>query len=145
MNVAAALKSEISRVSRKELKSETEPLRKASSNHRSDIAALKRRVAELERLISKLSKASSKSPVAEPEPGESDIKLRFRAAGFAKKRQTLGLSAKDMGALVGVSGLTIYNWESGKSRPRASQLASIDKVRKMGKREAAAALESAAG
>lgn len=145
MNVAAALKSEISRVSRKELKSETASLKKASSTQRSDIAALKRRVAELERLISKLSKSTAKASAVEPASGEFDIKLRFRAAGFAKKRQSLRISAKDMGTLVGVSGLTIYNWESGKSRPRASQLPAIDKVRKMGKREVAAALESAGG
>ena len=43
--------------------------------------------------------------------------------------------------LVGVSGLTIYNWESGTNRPRASQLPAIAAVRRMGKREALARLE----
>ena len=36
--------------------------------------------------------------------------------------------------------LTIYNWESGKSRPRAAQLESLVSLRGLGKREALAKL-----
>jgi DNA-binding transcriptional regulator YiaG len=46
-----------------------------------------------------------------------------------------------MGALVGVSAQTIYNWEGGTTRPRAEQLAAIAAVRKMGKREVKARLD----
>jgi len=42
---------------------------------------------------------------------------------------------------VGVSAQTIYNWETGTSRPRAEQLAVIAAVRKMGKREVKARLD----
>ena len=41
---------------------------------------------------------------------------------------------------VGVSGLTVYNWEAGTARPRASHLAAIAALRSMGKKEAAARL-----
>ena len=58
--------------------------------------------------------------------------------------QQLGLSAADYGRLVGVSALTIYNWESGKSRPRRAQFAAIVAVRGIGKREAADRLASLA-
>jgi hypothetical protein len=34
----------------------------------------------------------------------------------------------------------VYHWETGKSRPRAAQLAAIAAVRKLGKREVAARL-----
>jgi DNA-binding transcriptional regulator YiaG len=47
-----------------------------------------------------------------------------------------------MGALVGVSAQTVYNWEAGKSRPRQQQLAAIAAIRKLGKREAQARLAS---
>jgi len=57
------------------------------------------------------------------------------------QRTRLGLSAPEMGALVGVSAQTIYNWEAGKSRPRAEQLAIIAAVRKMGKRKVKARLD----
>ena len=40
------------------------------------------------------------------------------------------------GKLVGVSPLTIFNWEKGKNRPQAAQLAALVAVRGIGKREA---------
>ena len=44
--------------------------------------------------------------------------------------------AADYAELVGVSGLTIYNWEHGRTKPRAQQLGQWAKVRGIGKREA---------
>lgn len=143
MKFAATLKSEISRLSRKELKSVTESLKKSASTQRVETSQLKKRISELERLVARLTKTA-----AQPAPLATDFempaKLRFRPAGFAKKRAALGLSAREMGQLVGVSGLTIYNWEAGKAKPRASQMSAIDSVRKMGKRQAAAALAALA-
>jgi transcriptional regulator with XRE-family HTH domain len=52
----------------------------------------------------------------------------------------LGLSAAAVATLLGVSGQSIYKWEEGKTRPRASQLPAIAALRKMGKREANARL-----
>jgi transcriptional regulator with XRE-family HTH domain len=46
-----------------------------------------------------------------------------------------------MATLLGVSGQSIYKWEAGKARPRASQLPAIAKMREMGKREVAARLK----
>ena len=42
--------------------------------------------------------------------------------------------------MAGVSAQTIYNWEAGKSRPRAQQLAALGALRSMGKRQAKAQL-----
>jgi transcriptional regulator with XRE-family HTH domain len=66
--------------------------------------------------------------------------LRFSAKGLAAKRKRRDLSAAAMAALLGVSGQSIYKWEEGKTRPRASQLPAIAALRKMGKREANARL-----
>ena len=57
------------------------------------------------------------------------------------QRKRLGLSADNYARLVGVSSLTIYNWEHGKSRPRKEQLAALVAVRGIGKREALKKLE----
>ena len=57
------------------------------------------------------------------------------------QRERLGFSAADYAKLVGVSPVTIYNWEHGKSRPRKEQLAALAAVRGIGKREALAKLE----
>ncbi len=138
-NIASVLKEEIARVARKELRNETEKLKKASAQYRSDIAALKRRLAILEQQVSRLDKNAAKKMV---EPAESDElgRARFSAKGFCTLRAKLGLTAAQMGTLVGVSAQTIYNWETEKSTPRQSQMAAIVAVRGMGKREAAAHL-----
>lgn len=58
----------------------------------------------------------------------------------AALRKKLGLSAADMGKLIGVSAQSVYHWETGKTKPRASQLKAIAEVRKMGKRAVTAKL-----
>ena len=142
-NIASVLKGEIARVARKEVRGETQNLKSSSTQYRSDIVALKRRVLALERQLKGLSKAAAKksSAITPVDPAST---LRFSAKGLATKRQRLGLSAAEMAALLGVSAQSIYKWEDGKARPRTSQLPAIAAVRNMGKREAAARLESLA-
>jgi DNA-binding transcriptional regulator YiaG len=141
-NIASLLKDEIARVSRKELRGENQALKKASSQYRTDIAALKRRVTSLERLIARLAKnAGVKAPKTE-EDGESSGVQRFSAKGLAAQRRRLGLSAADVALLIGVSALSVYKWESGKTRPRESQMTGIGKLRALSKSQAAEALEA---
>ena len=131
---ANQLKTEIARIAKKEARSETQQLKKASAQHRSDIAALKRNISALQAMMKKLSKAQPK-PVLKvaKEPGTA---LRFRAGGFATLRKKLALSAEQMGKLIGVSAQSVYHWEAEKSRPRASQLPAIAAARKLTKKEA---------
>jgi len=65
---------------------------------------------------------------------------RFSPEAVAADRERLGLSAKQYGDIVGVSQMTIYNWEKGKSVPRNDQVAKWLTVAGMGKREAYDAL-----
>jgi DNA-binding transcriptional regulator YiaG len=139
-NIAALLKSEIARVARKETRAEIRALKKAGAQHRSEIAALKRRAASLEQQLKRLSKGASKRQ--EPREGDDGPQLRFSAKGFASQRRRLGLSAEECGALIGASALSVYNWEKGKVRPRDAHLPAIAVLRKMGKKEAAARLQS---
>ncbi len=137
---ANQLKSEIARLAKKEVRAETQALKKASAAYRGEIAALKRRIAGLEAQVKKLSKGAGRAKVLETADEDSASGLRFRVAGFAALRKKLGISAAEMGKLLGVSAQSVYHWETGKSKPRASQLAAIAAVRKMGKREVAAKL-----
>ena len=132
------MKSEIARIAKKEVRGETKQLKQASAKYRSEIAALKRQVASLEAAIKKLGKGQSK-PV-KVQADKTQDKLRFRAPGFVTLRKKLGLSAEQMGKLIGVSAQSVYHWEQGKSRPRASQLPAIAAVRKLGKKAALAKL-----
>ena len=139
-NVAGILKEEIGRVARKEIRSETETLKNASVQYRRDIAALKRQVADQEKRLAVLETlALKKTPIAEPADIE-DKTVRFSPKGLPKLRKRLGLSAADLAALTDVSTQSVYNWESGKTRPRKEQLAVIAALRGMGKKEVRARL-----
>lgn len=132
-NIASILKDEIARVARKEVRAQTAQLKAASAKHRAQIAALKRELEATRREL-KASRRSSGKAAAAPETDDGKA-LRFSAERFAGTRSKLGISAREMAALIGVSQLTVYKWEQGKARPRAAQLAKIAAVRKMGKRE----------
>jgi len=136
-NYATLLKEEIARLSRKELRKELDGLKKASTSYRSEIAALKRRTVSLEKEVKRLEKRSGK-PSAD---STAATRVRFSAKGLASKRRGLGLSAADMGMLLGVSAQTVYNWETGKTLPRTVQLSAISAIRKMGKRACRAKLK----
>ena len=137
-NFASQLKAEISRIAKRESRQETASLKKSASQARSDIAALKRRIGELEALVRRLAKTAPASAAASS--ADSQKTLRFRAGGFAALRTRLDLSAAHMAQLLGVSAQSVYHWESGKSRPRASQLGQIANLRKLGKKQVQARL-----
>jgi DNA-binding transcriptional regulator YiaG len=143
-NIASALKAEISRVARKEMRSDFETLRKATTSYRHEIAALKKRIQQIERQVKQGSKREHRSS-GEAADGADDRgagrQLRFSATRFAAQRKKLGLSAAKYAKLLNVSSLSIYKWESGQTRPRRAQLEAIAAIRNLGKREAAARLE----
>ena len=140
-NVASALKEEISRISRKEIRHELASLKKASTAYRSDIASLKRRVQELERELRKASGGERGVPVAANEDSVSPG-TRFSARSMASQRKRLGLSAAECGLLIGASAQSIYNWEEGKARPRVQHLPAIYALRTLRRRQANEILES---
>ena len=135
-NLLSTLNDQIRRLSRREVKAQTQTVRKVTAKYRRDIAALKREIASLTKVVKKLQKNEQKrSGTGAPEAGDTNG-MRFRADGLKTHRAKLGISAADYGKLVGVSGLTIYNWEAKKSKPRRGQLGKIASVRGIGKREA---------
>jgi len=138
--LAVALKDEIRRLARKEIKAQTAKQARAGAQYRHEIDRLKRQHRENEKRIAyleKLAQSNQRLPAVTPEPnGDS----RFSARSVRAQRQRSGLSAADYGRLVGVSPLTIYNWEQGKSRPRREQFAALIALRGIGKREAQAKL-----
>ena len=141
------LKTEITRLARKAVRAETAALKKSATQQRAAIAALRRQLEELQRSIKEIQKRAGKlggtdSGSASKAASAADTAVRFRADGLASHRERLGLSASDLGALIGVSGSTIYNWEQRKSRPARDQLARIAAVRSLGRREALRRLEA---
>jgi len=138
-NIAAVLKEEISRIARKEVRGATTSLKKASSQHRRDIAELKRQVSNLQGRVALLEKQVLQDVPAPAATADAEG-LRFTARGLRSQRKRLGLSAAEYGKLVGVTAQTVYSWENGLSRPRKQQLPALASIRPMGKREVQARL-----
>ncbi len=139
-DVASVLREEISRLARKEIRQQVGPLKKTNADLRRTVAAFKTEVAALRRGVRFLEKQEKRRLKAAPRASAAEG-VRFAARWVKADRARLELSANDYGHLVGVAGLTIYNWEKGKSKPRDKQLAAWAKVRGIGKREAWRRLE----
>jgi DNA-binding XRE family transcriptional regulator len=116
--LADQLKTEIARIAKKEVRAETRQLKKVSAQY----------------TVKKMGKVVPKPMLKIQEAPATG--LRFRAGGFASLRKKFGMSAEQMGKLIGVSAQSVYHWEAGKSRPRASQLSAIAAARKLTKSEA---------
>ena len=139
-NIAVTLRQEITRLARREIRSQTQGLRKASAQFRRDIAELKRHASELKSEVGRLGRRAGKDVA--PQITEADsARVRFTAKGVISQRKRLGISAADYGKLIGVTGHTIYKWEHGASRPRRAQLTALGSLRRLGKRVALARLE----
>lgn len=147
---AAAFKQEVVRMVRKEVKGELMALRKTNASQRSDIAGLKRDLKALIGQVKALHKAQQRTtsaPSSVPveaqtasKTGGGGRKFTFKPEVLAAKRETLGITQKDMATLLDASALSVWKWETGKATPRAAQLERIRVVLKLGKREALAKL-----
>ena len=139
-NVMSALKSEISRLARKEAKQVVAPVLKASSNYRGLIAGLRKQITALQNEVAALRRAA---PKAEKALATQEPQGRFWITGPGVKtlRKRLGLTQAQFGKLAGVSVPTIVNWErvDGKVEiRRKATMARLQELKGKGKREVAA-------
>ncbi len=141
-SLITSLKSEMTRIARKELKAELQPLRKATTSHRSEIAALKRLVKSLATEVKAIKR--TRRPLGKelsgPEESAKPNRIRFTAERFSALRAKLGLTQAEMARVLDASSLSVHKWEAGAVQPRAAQLEKIAAVMKLGKREARALL-----
>lgn len=145
-NLAATLKAEITRLARKEVRAETESLRKTVAALRVDLQATKKKLRELEAQPRTPARARPAPVVSsEGKPSAPDAKFRFSAKGLASNRKRLGLSADDFGRLVGATGRAVAGWERGANKPREKYLPAIAELRGVGKREVAKRLDALRG
>ncbi|MCG3136519.1 MAG: hypothetical protein HJJLKODD_00353 [Phycisphaerae bacterium] len=141
-NLAKVFKEEIRRLARKEVRQNIIAVKRLSTQHRRHLAELRRLQQQLVRRINQLESRSGKRQVDASDDSDSS-NVRYSAKWVKAHRDRLGLSAADYGRLLGVSGLTIYNWEKEKSKPRRKQLQALATIRTIRKREALRRLENA--
>ena len=118
---------EVRRLARKEVKAASETL-----------AAQQKTIRELTKRVDALEKKADK-PAETAIPAKSG-KARFSPKTIIKFRKKYGISQKGFAALLGVATFTVSHWELGKNRPRATQVAAISALTKLGKRKVAALL-----
>lgn len=129
-----ALREEIRKQARKELRASLEKTKKLVAVHRREIAQLKKSVADANKRIAFL-EACERKRIADAKNGD-DSTLRFSSKSVRTHRNRLDFSAAEYGNLMGVSAQTIYQWERGKSRPKKPQLVALSELRTIGKKEA---------
>ncbi len=141
-NVMKALKEEIARISRSEIKAALAPIKSVNASQRKYIADLRRQVAEMEKenkhVFRQLEKLGAAVP--QPEPEEDLGRTWITSAGVRSMRKRLRLSQKAFAELVGVSVPTVVNWESSKNTGklkirRKAISARLLEVKSMGIRE----------
>ncbi|HPP52075.1 MAG TPA: helix-turn-helix domain-containing protein, partial [Thermoguttaceae bacterium] len=116
-NLATTLRETIRRIARREVRAESKKARRALAQYRREIGQLKRQLQIAEKrlaLFEDLQReggAEKQFPLTETQP-----KFRFSPRWVRSQRARLGLSAEEYGKLLGVSRLTVYHWEKGKSR-----------------------------
>lgn len=135
-NVAELLKSEIARIARREVRKETKTLASVVRQQKAKIVALQKQLAA----VQKERKASHRKSLAiDPALTPSVVPRRrngqFRPDGLKQLRAEHKISAAVLSRILGVTVQSIYNWESGKTRPNVTQFEKIIILTNMGKRE----------
>jgi len=143
-NIGQALKAEIIRISRREIKSSVTSVHQSNVVLRKSVVDLRKRIATLESENKRLLKSSiiieEKNVKA---PSKVSKNVRITSSGIRKLRSKLGLSQEAFGKLLGVSTQGIYTMEHkvGRLKLRTKTFLNFLSVREMGKREALKRLE----
>lgn len=141
-NISSVLKTEITRLSRKEIKSSISPLQKNSSQLKKTISDLKKKISNLESEVKKLQSFHKKEVNAQVS-SEMPGKVRITSKTILAARKKLGLSQNQFAKLLGVSSQAVYIMENkgGKLNLRTNTMEKYQSIKGMGKREAKKILE----
>lgn len=129
-NFAAAMRAEITRVAKRQSRDDLAALKKSSNRYRTEIAELKRRLAAAERLILDIGKQLARVPSSMPEVSHLG-KVRFSGRSLRAQRERLGLTRAQLAPLMEVSVATLYNWETGHTRPGTQHIQAWARLRQM--------------
>ena len=137
-NVASVLKQEIARISKKEAKLVVAPIRKSAVRGWRGVAALKRRIAALEKETKLLRSQMASGPAAAAGKAEQAPRARITVKGVRGLQNRLGLTAEEFGKLLGVTSQAVYNWKKGTKalKLRMPTRQALMSLRGIGRREA---------
>ena len=147
-NVMSALKSEITRLARKEAKQVVAPVQRASTNYRGLIAGLRKQIDALQNEVAALRWAVPKAEKALAAAQKPAGRFWITGKGVRALRKRLGLTQAQFGKLAGVSVPTVIKWEGAKGKAPIrlkAAIARLQAIRGMGKKQAAEILGTGRG
>ena len=132
------LKSEISRLARKEAKQVVAPVKKVSANYRGLIAGLRKQIDALQNEVAALRRSAPKTEKALVKQ-EPQGRFWITGKGVKALRTRLGLTQRQFAGLAGVSSQAVFLWErnTGKINLRKAAAGKLQGLRGIGKRQAA--------
>jgi DNA-binding transcriptional regulator YiaG len=139
-DVASVLKEEMRRISRKEIAATTRKQSEQIKILKANVRNLKQQISDLESRLAKLTAENKRAEKASPAKAEVAT-IRVGPASIKKHRSRLKLSQADFGELIGVSSLTIWNWETGRTKPSDDNREKFAEIRDLGVRDVRALLE----
>jgi DNA-binding transcriptional regulator YiaG len=129
----STIKSEIQRLTKREIRATFVPLRREVRAMRLKLSGLSRGILSLNRMTKDLRLEETKPRLeANPEEVKASRLTPDRIRGLRKK---LGISMRELGVLTGSSLSSILSWEKGKFKPRGDKKAALVALRKLKKRE----------
>jgi len=137
-NIMSALKSEISRLAKKEAKQVIAPVKKASANYRGLIAGLRKQVDTLQGEVAALRRAAPKAEKVLDAAQAPEGRFWITGKGVKTLRKRMGLTQAQFGKLVGVSVPTIVNWEKVEGKidiRKKATMARLQEIKGKGKKE----------
>jgi len=133
--IEQTLKSEITRLAKKQLRATCLPLARGVRRLKRTVSALRKTVAVLARLGAEL-QAERQAQRAKLAAAPEEVKTARLSPGLIKKlRARLGITQGELAVLVGVSTSAVGSWEYGNAKPEGHNREALVALRKLGKRE----------
>ena len=139
--VETILKSEIIRLSKREVRKNFTPLRRDVRQLRASLSQLRKTLTEIQRFTSRQGKALRTDGIPLEASVEEVKASRFSPRLIRSLRKRLGVTQKEMASLAGVTVGAIYQWEKGIFEPRGDKRKVIVALRKLGRRDVKTLLE----
>lgn len=130
-----AIREEVHKQARKEMRQALAPLNKKIAGLRKSLADANKRIAQLEKRTKRQQRVietSTEAPaLAAAPPPEVDSNKRLSAGLIKKLRKRLGISQGELAILVGVSQPAVASWEQDRANPRSDTRARIIALREL--------------
>ncbi len=129
---ARAIKEEITRLAKKEVKKAAAPLHNRIRSLVRTVSAQEKKIARLEKTAARQDKElRASSPVPESAPPEEVKKARISPRLVKAQRKRLKLNQNDFARLLNVSVAAVRSWEQGRALPKEDTMATFVAVRKL--------------